>query len=69
MEDKSKALVALAVPLAGIISKFIATGEINEEELKAAILAVVTAILVFYVPNTPKKPRMSSKYKPHQWEE
>jgi hypothetical protein len=57
MNDKLKAVVAAAVPLVAAIALAIATGEVNEEEIAVGVTGLLTAVLVWLAPNTPRPER------------
>ncbi len=53
MQEARKALIAAVMPVLGAITLWVATGEVNFEELGLLIGGLVTALLVFLVPNAP----------------
>lgn len=49
----AKALVPAVLGLVGVGLQWVTDGVLNEEELTTAVAALVTAILVYVVPNRP----------------
>lgn len=47
----AKAIAPLVAGLVSVITQWIASGEFNASEFTTALTALITAVLVYYVPN------------------
>ena len=54
MSAFAKAVVPSVLALVAILVHLIITGELNEVDLEAAIMGVLTSITVYLVPNAPQ---------------
>jgi hypothetical protein len=66
MNKARKALVAAAVPVMGALISWASTGELNQAEFAVALSGLITAALVWYVPND--RPRANAEAKPEAQE-
>jgi ABC-type anion transport system duplicated permease subunit len=53
----AKAIVAAAVPLIGSLVLLWATGEYDADVIGAQVVALITAVMVYLVPNEPRENR------------
>lgn len=57
MQDKRKAIIAAVLPLVAAVAMYLATGDVDVEEISLAVSGLVAALLVYFVPNAPRSPK------------